>query len=402
MKLTPKLRFKDFSKNWRTANFLSFLEEEDSIAYGVLQPGNDLEGGIPMLRTVDLDDFGLKSSTKLLRIPEELDEQYRRTRLQGGELIISVMGTLGRVIIVPKEWSGWNVNRALAVARLNKSIDRGFLIQILRSPQFEKKVIKEALGSAQKRINLGDLKEYMFTFPSLPEQQKIASFLSAVDEKIQQLTRKKELLKQYKKGMMQQLFSGKLRFKDESGKAYPKWEEKKLAGEVEEFAKKSTINDEFIVLTSSNKGLMKQGDYYGENRLTERENIGFNIVPENHVTYRSRSDNRQFTFNLNDLGIIGIVSTYYPVFSFKKCDPRFMVTLLNFNKHHVGVYSVGTSQTVLSFNELKKVKFWLPGVEEQQKIASFLAALDAKIESVATQIAHTQTFKKGLLQQMFV
>ncbi|WP_323665343.1 restriction endonuclease subunit S [Aliarcobacter butzleri] len=142
--------------------------------------------------------------------------------------------------------------------------------------------------------------------------------------------------------------------------------------------------------------------HFGENRLTERDNIGFNIVPSNFITYRSRSDNRTFTFNINTLGYIGIISTYYPVFECKDADNRFMVTLLNKNKHFIGKYSVGTSQTVLSFNELKNIKMLIPCIEEQNKIANFLSSIDTKIEQTQKQLESSKEFKKALLQQMFV
>lgn len=257
---------------------------------------------------------------------------------------------------------------------------------------------KNSVDSVRMEM-IAKMKEY---FPSLQEQQKIAQFLTAADSKLQQLNQKKELLEQYKKGVMQQLFSQQLRFKKDDGSDYPDWEEKKLGVELEEYKEKSKVNDEFEVLTSSNKGLMLQSEYYGENRLTNRDNKGFNIIPNNFITYRSRSDNRTFTFNLNNLGIKGIISTYYPVFKSKKGSSYFLVELLNNNKNYIGKYSVGTSQTVLSYKELGRIKFKLPCSEEQQKIANYLSAIDSKIETVTQQIETTQQFKKGLLQQMFV
>jgi len=123
-------------------------------------------------------------------------------------------------------------------------------------------------GGAQKNINVGSLENLPVPIISLHEQQKIASFLSAVDEKIQQLTRKKEALERYKKGVMQQLFSGKLRFKDENGKAFPKWEEKRLGDVADKRSSNIAANTieentgEYKIYGAA--GLIKHIDFYRE------------------------------------------------------------------------------------------------------------------------------------------
>ncbi|MCF7778963.1 hypothetical protein GLP59_15140 [Sulfitobacter sp. M220] len=101
------------------------------------------------------------------------------------------------------------------------------------------------------------LSSYQLAFPTLPEQRKIAGFLGAVDEKIAQLSRKKALLEDYKKGCMQQLFSQKIRFKDDDGNDFPDWEEKRLG----ELAKVTT--------GSSNR---KDSDNVGEYAFFDRSN----------------------------------------------------------------------------------------------------------------------------------
>lgn len=238
--------------------------------------------------------------------------------------------------------------------------------------------------------------------PCLEEQEKIAGFLSKVDELINECEGEVKDLEEQKKGLMQKIFSQQIRFKDSNNNPYPDWEEKVMNDILNEYCKKNSISNQYPVLTSSKQGLMLQTEYYsGENRITEKDNIGFNIIPPNYITYRSRSDDGLFTFNINNLGVTGIVSTYYPVFS-TNYNNLFVITYLNINKNNLFKYAVGSSQKVLSLNELKKVKIKLPCQEEQEKITKVLSKMDELIEEKKELLSDWQQFKKGLLQQMFV
>ena len=116
------------------------------------------------------------------------------------------------------------------------------------------------------------------------------------------------------------------------------WAKVPLGGFFDEYKERSTTQNQFDVLTSARQGLMLQTEYFNNERITERENIGFNIIPPNYLTYRSRSDNRRFYFNENTLGRTGIISVYYPVFRIKKGDNKFFKELLSKYIQTIGKY----------------------------------------------------------------
>ena len=246
---------------------------------------------------------------------------------------------------------------------------------------------------------------YKISLPSLPEQQKIASFLSAVDEKIQQLTKKKELLEQYKKGVMQQLFSGQLRFKDKNGNPYPDWEEKRL-GEylIHKSAKNKDLQVPLVLSVSNKKGFISQNEQFDGHKVASKDLSNYKIVNRDDIAYNPSRINVGSIARLINFEK-GIVSPMYVVFSLKDdLDKIYFENLYNIHlfKHLIKVGCSGSVRDSLNFDDLCDFEFKFPSIEEQQKIATYLSSIDTKIGALNNQITQTQTFKKGLLQQMFV
>lgn len=282
----------------------------------------------------------------------------------------------------------------------------GFGAYLFGSELMRGRIKKEAQGTKVYQISAARLGGIDVTYPSdKAEQQKIADCLASLDEVIAAQGRKVEALKAQKRGLMQQLFPRegesrpRLRFPEFRNE--PEWCVQRMDEFIDEFRQKSRIQDEYEVLTSARSGLLRQRDYYNSDRIAERDNVGFNVIPPNYLTYRSRSDDRTFYFNENNLGITGIISVYYPVFRVFGGSNQFFSNLLARYADVVGKHSVGTSQTVLSLNELRKVKLPVPLPNEQQRIADCFTSLDTRICSETDRLAALKTHKQGLMQQLF-
>jgi type I restriction enzyme S subunit len=399
-KSIPKLRFKEFNETWLKSDL---GEKVNSISSGKIKP-------------LDAGNYNVYGSTGIIGKSHEYSHD-------GDYLLVARVGANAGMI---NRVSGkYGVTDNTLVVNLKADILVPFCEGFLTKFNLNKLIF----GSGQPLITGGLLKSIKISFPTLPEQQKIASFLSAVDEKIQQLTRKKELLEQYKKGVMQQLFclhydssdSGdghdglsnqgnqknhsksqcrQLRFKDENGKAYPKWEEKRL-GEV---------------------ALVNMGQSPDSNSYNN-QSIGMLLIQGNADISGRVTNPRQWTSEPTKKCEIGdlILTVRAPVGSISKslhnaCIGRGVCSVKNNKTSNIEyLYQFlldyegkwkrieqGSTFTAISGDDIKSIKIRIPSLKEQQKIANFLSAIDTKIESVATQIEKTQTFKKGLLQQMFV
>ena len=400
--LIPALRFNEFEDLWRTRK----LGELGSVVNGLTYSPNDInDNGTLVLRSSNVQNGALY-----------LDDNVYVTVIEGkynpvlvDDILICVRNgskrLIGKNTLITEEIKGVAFGAFMAVYR---SDFNRFLYYFFSSQGYYKEIHKN-LGATINSINGSDLRKFKVGVPSLREQQKIASFLSAVDEKIQQLTKKKELLEQYKKGVIQQLFSDQLRFKDENGNPYPDWENKQLGEIADKVNKKNKDNSVNYVLTNSaTKGIVSQSDYFDRDIANQNNLEGYYVVDVNDFVYNPRISVHAPVgpVKRNKLKE-GVMSPLYTIFRFKDVDLVYLECFFSSIVWHkylnsVANFGVRHDRMNISQQDFFKMPIPFPCEEEQQKIATYLSSIDTKIESVNNQITQTQTFKKGLLQQMFV
>ena len=188
----------------------------------------------------------------------------------------------------------------------------------------------------------------------------------------------------------------------DSGIMPEEWVDSTVGDIIEFYNEKSTINNEYPVLTSARSGLVLQTEYF-EGQVTREENAGYNVMPYGYITYRSRSDDGRFTFNQNTVVSKGIVSCFYPVFCVKEesAVSEFVLSYLNnCLGRQIVKEIVGTSQLVLSEKKLSELRMPCPPFAEQQKIAVILATCDRVIELKQQLLEEKRRQKQWLMQKL--
>ena len=194
----------------------------------------------------------------------------------------------------------------------------------------------------------------------------------------------------------------RLAFRNTDGSHFPCWRQTSLGCIIEPYSEKVYGEHDYEVLTSSREGLQRQEDHFGSKQRHDTD--GYNIIPFGYCTYRNRSDDGKFAFNINTISEKAIVSKFYPVFRFTNANSTFIAEFLNSSprvKKKLSVLAVGTSQVVLSFEALKAAKFDLPCKDEQDKIAAFLECLNTRIENQRTLVVALKKYKRGVVDGIF-
>ncbi|MFY8351634.1 restriction endonuclease subunit S [Pseudoalteromonas sp. SSM20] len=268
-------------------------------------------------------------------------------------------------------------------------------------------------GGAGRNKTLGqkEFNRLRVNLPSLSEQSRVAHSINLIDKRISLLKEKYALLTQYKKGVMQKLFKQEIRFKDDNGSDFPDWQEQRFEQVFERVTRKNKEDNQNVLTISAQQGLINQEKYFNKS-VSANDVTGYYLLEKGDFAY-NKSYSKGYPMGaikrLNNYDK-GVVSTLYICFkSHGEQQDEFWEQYFeagNLNREINKIAQEGARNHGLlnvSVTEFfHDVKVIAPCAEEQQKIADFLQALDKKLDAVNQQIELTQTFKKGLLQQMFV
>lgn len=401
----PKLRFPRFESQWNEA---SLSEAITSLDAGVSVNSEDTpvsgdERGILKTSCVTKGYFDPSENKRVLD-PAEISRL--KEPVSKDSIVISRMNTpalVGLSGLVTQDEKHLFLPDRLWAAKVAPSHSPRWIAQLLASEKIRGQLSDRASGTSgsMKNITKGDVLSLPVIIPTLPEQRKIAAFLTAVDGRIGQLSQKKALLEDYKKGVMQQLFTQALRFKDDYGNEFPEWEEKTL-GDVAQLISGQHLDPEQY--DDSGEGVpyfTGPSDFTSDpSKFTKWTKFSSKVAPPDSVLITVKG-NGVGKLMYSTLPQVAMGRQLMAIRSESFSNVLLYQFLLTKTQQFVALGS-GNLIPGLSRPDILSFVIPAPSVPEQTKIANFLSALDRKIESVAQQTTHTQAFKQGLLQQMFV
>lgn len=403
-KLIPELRFQNYSDSWYKNELVSFTQVNPS------------SQSLPeKFIYIDLESVGEGRLLKKEMISKSNSPSRAQRVLQKDDILFQT--------VRPYQMNNYHFHfnqgdyvASTGYAQLRTENSSGFLYQHLHTYNFVKKVLLRCTGTSYPAINSSDLKKIKILYPSLPEQQKIASFLSTVDKKINLLESKIEHLEQYKKGVVQKIFNQEIRFKpvpnetsgNENGKSFPEWKKKKLASLLK-----------FYDGTHQTPKYVDQGipfysvEHLTSNNFSKTKFISEEVYEKENKRVKLEKGDILMT-RIGDIGTSRLIdwnvkaSFYVSVALLKQNDSYNSSYLNQFIKSSIFQRDLWKRTIHVAFpkkinlGEIGNCVVLTPCLKEQAKIANFLSSLDKKIDLHKTQLDKMKTWKKGLLQKMFL
>ncbi|WP_105995308.1 restriction endonuclease subunit S [Staphylococcus agnetis] len=402
----PELRFPEFEGEWEEKKLGDTGVFRKSYSFSRAKEGEGI------YKHVHYGDIHLKLPEIVYddHLLPQIEENEDFVKVQRGDLIFADASEdyedLGKAITL--DFNPHNIIAGLHthLFTLEKNYDNKFLINYTKTNKYRTFIRKVGTGISVLGISKKSLSNFSILIPFIDEQEKIGMFFSKLDRQIELEEKKLELLEQQKKGYMQKIFSQELRFKDENGNEYPEWEIEKLGNLIYEVNEKTTSNNQYILLSSTKKGLLTQEEYF-KKQIGSKDSTGYKILRLNQLVL-SPQNLWLGNINLNQRFDIGIVSPSYRIYNLtRNFDINFAKNLLK-SPRYIYEYAQASEQGAsvvrrnLNLDLFYSIKISLPQIAEQERIGVFLDKLDNLIKTQSIKLDHLKQRKQALLQKMFV
>lgn len=378
----PQLRFPEFTDVWENDTLDNLTERIGDGLHGTPEYVNNSE--IYFINGNNLIDGRIQINETTKKVSLETFQQNDKN-LNAKTLLISINGTIGSIA----RYNNEKVMLGKSVGYFNFKPNPDFFYYLLNTSNIQNFFISELTGSTIKNLSLKTLREAKVNFPKGTEQIKITDFFKSIDEKIQSLRKKISLLEQYKKGVMQKLFSQVLRFKDEDGNEFPEWSPKKIGDSLDYEQPTNYLVSSTDYSDKHSTPVVTAGKTFILGYTDETSGIfsdGLPVIIFDDFTTASQFVDFPFKAKSSAMKILK---------SKENTDIKFMYEALQMVNYETGAHG---RHWISVFAEMEILT---PDYKEQIKISSFLSAIDKKIDSVNTLLLQTENWKKGLLQKMF-
>ena len=397
VKKAPILRFKGFTNDWEQRKLGEIAKTYSGGTPSISNKKFYINGHIPFIKSGEIGSTRTEQKINY----DGLNNSSARL-IETGTLLYALYGaTSGKAAISPIDGA---INQAVLAIIPQNNVNR-FIYEWLNKNK--SRITGKYLQGGQGNLSAKIIKQINIYITSKNEELKISNILRIVNKIISLQQRKLELLKASKKAVLQNIFTDTKRVPTIRFNTFSEnWNQKRLKPFLIKYNKKTTVNNQYPVLTSSRQGLFFQKDYYDGNQIASKNNIGYNIVPRNYFTYRHMSDDLIFHFNINTICDYGIVSTLYPVFTTtSEIDSQWLLYYLNHSvdiKKYALLQKQGGSRTYMYFSKLESLKAHIPALAEQKKISSLIFKIDEQIYFQQKKLKYLQKSKRFLLQNMFI
>lgn len=410
MENTPNLRFKEFSTNLENKKISSLFER--------------IINKVDVIESEYYQQIGIRSHGKGIFYKEVVSGKELGNKrvfwIEPNVFIVNIVFAWEQAVArTTSNEAGMIASHRFPMYKpKNDILNLDYVVQMFKTSKGKFLLSLASPGGAGRNKTLGQ-KEFdnlYITIPSYKEQEKVASFFNLIDKKIEKQLEKVVLLKDYKKGVMQSIFSQKIRFKDNEGKNFPKWKDKSL----------KKLGETYVGLHGKTKDDFGKGNsnyiVYKNvfcNVLAKKNNVDLIYIEEEEKQNTVIKGDLLFTTSSETPNEVGMVSCWfhdiegiylnsfcfgYRLFEQKKYSPIFMAYLLRseFYRKKISILAQGSTRYNISKNSLMKMIVSVPSIDEQIKIENFLLSLEIKIEKEEEKLELLNQYKKGLLQQMFV